>query len=99
MHAENLKSTLQKSQINITEISNQPCNNLKPAFNDDFNVILATGARQIGKTTLLKSITKPGRDYIALDRKKDLEIARDDQKASFMIHRLTYLIDKIQRGR
>ena len=99
MHAENLKSTLQKSQISLAEISNQPCNNLKPAFNDDFNVILAAGARQAGKTTLLKSITKPGRDYIALDRKKDIKIVRDDQKASFMIHRLTYLIDKIQRGR
>ncbi len=83
----------------MRKISNQHYRNLKSAFNDDFNVILAAGARQVGKTTLLKSITKPGRDYIALDRKKDIKIARDDQKASFMIHRLTYLIDKIQRGR
>ncbi len=90
---------MQKSQISLAEISNHPCNNLKPAFNDDFNVILATGARQVDKTTLLKSLMEAGRDYITLDRKQDMEIARDDQKASFMIHRLTYLIDKIQRGR
>ena len=69
-------------------------------FTVDQNELVAIfGPGQSGKTTLLKSITKPGRDYIALDRKKDIKIARDDQKASFMIHRLTYLIDKIQRGR
>ncbi len=36
-------------------------------LNDFFKVILVTGARQVGKTTMLKHLAESGRTYVAMD--------------------------------
>lgn len=39
------------------------------SLSEDFKILLVTGARQVGKTTILKSLLTPGRKYITLDTK------------------------------
>ncbi len=36
-------------------------------LNDFFKVILVTGARQVGKTTMLKHLADSGRTYVTMD--------------------------------
>jgi hypothetical protein len=45
---------------------------------DHFPVILVTGARQVGKTTFLKSISEKDRTYVSLDDPRLVELARTD---------------------
>ena len=68
------------------------------SLSEDFKVLLATGARQVGKTTLLKSLMTEGRSYVTLDRKQDREIAENDPDAFFMLHPVPCMIDEVQRA-
>ena len=43
-----------------------------------FPVLLLTGARQVGKTTVLKSLGADGRAYVTLDDPLVLQLARQD---------------------
>ncbi|MES2662365.1 MAG: ATP-binding protein [Pseudomonadota bacterium] len=61
-----------------------------------FKVILLTGPRQIGKTTLLKSIEKDFRSYVTLDD-LDVRLAANQDPASFLDRlELPVLIDEVQ---
>ena len=40
-------------------------------LNDFFKVILVTGARQVGKTTMLKHLAGSDRTYVTMDNKVD----------------------------
>ena len=68
------------------------------SYCDDFKVILATGARQVGKTTLLRMMKEDGRDYVTLDNSQDREIAINDPEAFFMLHPVPCMIDEVQRA-
>lgn len=47
-------------------------------LHDFFKVILVTGARQVGKTTMLKHLSESGRTYVTLDNMVARELAQSD---------------------
>ena len=46
--------------------------------NDFFKVILVTGARQVGKTTMLKHLAESNRTYVTMDNMMARELAQSD---------------------
>ena len=48
------------------------------SMSNTFKVLLINGARQIGKTTLLKHTAEQGRKYVTLDYPADLLLAKTD---------------------
>lgn len=61
-----------------------------------FPVILLTGPRQVGKTTLLQSIAEPGRNYITLDDLEARTLAEADPALFLQRYRPPLIIDEIQ---
>ncbi|HHN64696.1 MAG TPA: ATP-binding protein [Nitrospirae bacterium] len=61
-----------------------------------FPVILITGARQVGKTTLLKTLAEPERKYITLDDPVVLQLAKTDPALFFQRYKTPLIIDEIQ---
>lgn len=61
-----------------------------------FPVLLVTGARQVGKTTLLRRMSKAGRTYVSLDDPRLLALAKSDPALFFQRFRPPLLIDEIQ---
>lgn len=61
-----------------------------------FPVVAVTGARQVGKTTLLQDISEPGRQYVSLDDPFLLKAAKEDPELFLQNHRAPLLIDEIQ---
>ncbi len=68
------------------------------AMNSAFKAIMVTGARQTGKTTMLRHLTKgQNRNYVTMDKFNDRELARKDPELFFQIHQPPILIDEIQK--
>jgi len=61
-----------------------------------FPVLLVTGARQVGKTTLLRHICEPERTYVTLDDPLVLDLARRDPALLLQRFCPPLLIDEIQ---
>jgi uncharacterized protein len=61
-----------------------------------FSVVLVTGARQVGKTTLLAHLSRRGRTYVTLDDPRVLGVAREDPALFFERFAPPLLIDEIQ---
>ncbi len=61
-----------------------------------FPVMLITGSRQVGKTTLLRNLAEPGRNYISLDDPVILDIAKSDPALFFQRYTPPMIIDEIQ---
>lgn len=61
-----------------------------------FPVMLVTGARQVGKTTFLRSISDRERSYVSLDDPRLLELARRDPAMFLQRFPGPVLIDEIQ---
>ena len=61
-----------------------------------FPVLLVTGARQVGKTTLLKHLCSEERAYVTLDDPLVLSLARDDPALFMQRFPAPVLIDEIQ---
>jgi len=61
-----------------------------------FPVMLITGARQVGKTTLLRRLAEPRRKYISLDDPVVLDLARSDPALFFQRYTPPMIIDEIQ---
>mgnify|MGYP004478037385 FL=1 len=61
-----------------------------------FKVLLVTGPRQVGKTTLLKSIMPDNMNYVSLDDKLTRELAQNDPKLFLEEHPYPLLIDEVQ---
>ena len=76
---------LKRSLKNIIE-------NLSQAF----PVLLLTGSRQIGKTTLLESCANENRAYITLDDLEERTIAKNDPSLFLQMHKTPLIIDEIQ---
>ncbi len=72
---------------------------LGPAILDasaSFKVVLLTGPRQVGKTTLLQELQKDSRSYVTLDD-LNLRLAAQQDPASFLDRlKLPVLIDEVQ---
>ena len=60
-----------------------------------FKVVLVTGPRQVGKSTLLKTELKDF-EYVTLDDMAELEIAQKDPSLFFKNHSLPLVIDEVQ---
>ncbi|HEY5998263.1 MAG TPA: ATP-binding protein [bacterium] len=61
-----------------------------------FPVLLLTGARQVGKTSMLRKLAAPGRTYVTLDDPLALRLAREDPALFLERYRAPVLIDEIQ---
>jgi predicted AAA+ superfamily ATPase len=65
-------------------------------MSDNFKVVMVTGMRQTGKTTLLKSLSGGSRAYVTMDDARTLKLAKDDPYLFFETHRPPLFIDEIQ---
>lgn len=59
-------------------------------------VVLVTGPRQVGKTTLLKSIKENNRNYVSLDDLNLRELAQTDPHLFMLNYKPPIIIDEIQ---
>jgi predicted AAA+ superfamily ATPase len=62
---------------------------------EHFQVVVISGARQVGKTTLLKHLF-PRHDYVVFDASLDLENARRDPDLFLLNHPTPLILDEIQ---
>ncbi len=67
-------------------------------LNDFFKVILVTGARQVGKTTMLKHLSESGRTYVTMDNLMARDLARSDPALFFQTYKPPILIDEAQKA-
>lgn len=61
-----------------------------------FKVVLITGPRQVGKSTMLKELYGDEYDYVTLDDINELEVAKADPKLFFLNHPGKLIIDEVQ---
>ena len=63
----------------------------------EYPVVLVTGPRQVGKTTMLqKLMEKTNRSYISLDDLNDRNLAKTDPELFLQLHKPPILIDEVQ---
>lgn len=67
-------------------------------LNDFFKVILVTGARQVGKTTMLKHLASPNRTYVTMDNAMARQLAQSDPVLFFQTYKPPILIDEVQKA-
>lgn len=68
-------------------------------LNKSWPVILLTGPRQAGKTTMLRALAEQegaGREYVSLDDLNMREMAKTDPKLFLQLHKPPVLIDEVQ---
>ena len=65
---------------------------------NQFRVLLITGSRQVGKSTLLKEKLLPEYEYVTLDDFIELSLAQNDPALFFKNHPLPVIIDEVQRA-
>ncbi len=65
-------------------------------MNDFFKVILVTGARQVGKTTMIKHLAD--RTYVTLDNAMARQLAQSDPVIFFQTYKPPVIIDEVQRA-
>lgn len=63
-----------------------------------FKVVLVTGPRQAGKTTMLKHSLPDEYDYVTLDDMSVLDLALDDPKALLNEDALPLVVDEVQQA-
>jgi len=63
---------------------------------NSFKVVMLTGMRQVGKTTLLRDLAGEERLYLTLDDARTLKMAKEDPYLFFETHKAPLLIDEIQ---
>lgn len=63
-----------------------------------FKVVLVTGPRQVGKTTMLKHLLGKAYSYVTLDDINALEVAKSDPKLFFLNHPGKIIIDEVQNA-
>ena len=65
---------------------------------NQFKVLLITGSRQVGKSTLLKEKLVSDYEYVTLDDYNELALAQNDPGLFFKNHPLPIIIDEVQRA-
>ena len=68
-------------------------------LNGFFKAVLVTGARQVGKTTMLKHLCEgTDRNYVSLDNIMARELAQTDPVLFFQTYKPPILIDEVQKA-
>lgn len=67
------------------------------SFMGQFKVVLVTGARQVGKTTMLQHVLPEDFRYVTLDDPRAEVLAREDPVLFFDTNRLPVAVDEVQR--
>lgn len=68
-------------------------------MNKVFKALMVTGARQVGKSTMLKKLAEhENRTVVSMDNFQDRELASTDPKLFFQVHKPPILIDEIQKA-
>lgn len=68
-------------------------------MNSFFKAVLVTGARQVGKTTMLKHLAKDqNRTYVSMDDMIIRMLAKSDPVLFFQTYRPPIIIDEIQKA-
>lgn len=62
----------------------------------EYACILITGPRQVGKTTVLKQMMQPDRQYVSLDDMEERRLAKNDPALFLQMHDLPIFIDEVQ---
>lgn len=62
----------------------------------EYACLLVTGPRQVGKTTLLRQLMEPERNYVTLDDLEERRLAKDDPALFLQLHDLPLFIDEVQ---
>ena len=65
-------------------------------LSNSYSVILITGPRQTGKTTMLRKIMSEGRNYVTLDDFEERSLASEDPALFLQMHPFPILIDEVQ---
>jgi predicted AAA+ superfamily ATPase len=63
---------------------------------EQFPVVLVSGPRQVGKTTILRHMSQSGRNYVTLDDPLLAQLARDEPSLFLQRFKPPILIDEIQ---
>ena len=64
-----------------------------------FKVVMVTGARQVGKSTMLKHLAQDaGRTFVTMDDTDARELAERDPKLFFQMYKPPILIDEVQKA-
>ena len=63
---------------------------------ESFKIVLITGPRQVGKSTMLKELCGDDYAYVTLDDINNLQSAQNDPKLFFINHPGRLIIDEIQ---
>ncbi len=68
-------------------------------MNAVFKAVMVTGARQVGKSTMLKKLADgENRTYVNLDNSRDRELAKSDPGLFFQVYKPPVLIDEVQKA-
>ena len=68
-------------------------------MSSSFKVVMVTGARQVGKSTMLKELAQDtGRIYVSMDDADIRELAQRDPKLFFQMYKPPILIDEVQKA-
>ncbi len=73
--------------------------NVVISLSESWPVLLLTGPRQAGKTTMLRALSEQenkGREYVSLDDLNMREMAKTDPKLFLQLHKPPVLIDEVQ---
>lgn len=68
-------------------------------MNNVFKALLVTGARQVGKSTMLRHLAEnTGRTFVSMDDNRNRELARRDPGLFFQTFKTPILIDEVQKA-
>jgi predicted AAA+ superfamily ATPase len=70
--------------------------NVIEAVSRSFPVLLLTGPRQVGKTTLLASCKSENMTYVTLDDLEERTLAKNDPALFLQMHKAPLIIDEVQ---
>jgi len=63
----------------------------------EYSVVLVTGPRQVGKTTMLQKLMEgTSRGYVSLDDLNERALAKNDPELFLQLHKPPVLIDEVQ---
>ncbi len=87
-----IDSTLDEKIMYYERILNELIKNIT----ETFPILLLTGPRQVGKTTLLEHLKEETRSYVTLDDMNERELAKRDPMLFLQRHKPPLIIDEVQ---